>query len=53
MPHATHLPLALPAPGPEAGLQAGQVRVAVLKSEAPQRVFGFNISYDFVLRVTF
>lgn len=44
---------ASPGTGAPAGPQAGQIRVAFLPSEALEGLFGCNISYDFVLRVTF
>lgn len=44
---------ASPGTGAHAGPQAGQIRVAFLPSEALEGLFGCNISYDFVLRVTF
>lgn len=54
-PRAVNLPLspASPGTGARAGLQAGQIGVAFLQSEALEGLFGCNISYDFVLRVTF
>lgn len=35
------------------GSQIGRIGVAFLQSEALEGFFGCNISYDFVLRVTF
>lgn len=45
------MPLSPPGPRTEP-LQVCK-RGAVLKPEAPQGLFGCNVSYDFVLRVTF